>query len=130
MAYAVAVEPKPGYLHVRVTGENSAETVRGYLADVLRECIQRRCPAVLIEEDLRGPGLKLLEIFQIASQGPQDAWPHVRWIAYLDANPEHSQVDMKFAATTATNRGLNVRVFTDVDAAARWLGEVTARRDG
>jgi hypothetical protein len=31
MAYRLTVEQKAGYLHIRVTGENSPETVRRYL---------------------------------------------------------------------------------------------------
>ena len=125
MAYQLTVEQKTGYLHIRVSGENSPEIVRSYLQEVFSVCRQRNCSVVLIEEDLRGPGLGVLDIHQIASEGSKRTWPTVRRIAYVDTNKEHSQPNMQFAETVAVNLGLNVRVFPTVKEAEEWLrGEV------
>jgi len=129
MAYQLAVEQKVGYLHITVSGENNPETVRGYLQEILSACLQRNCPIVLIEEDLRGPGLGVLDIHQIASEGSKRTWPTVRQIAYVDTNKEHSQSNMQFAETGAVNLGVNVKVFPTVKEAEEWLRAAVAPTD-
>jgi hypothetical protein len=48
-------------------------------------------------------------------------WPAILRIAYVDTNPEHDPKTMKFAETVATNRGVNVRVFSGLEDAEKWL---------
>jgi len=124
--YQVVVEEKPGYVHFRVTGSNSPGSVRGYLADVYYTCAQHKHPAILIEENLQGSGLGLLDIFEIVSEGSERTWPYIRRIAFVDVNPEHSQPDMKFAETVAVNRGVNMRLFPGLREAELWLSESPA----
>ena len=129
MAYQLSVEQKAGYLRIRVSGENSPETVRGYLEDIFKTCLQRNCSIVLIEEDLRGPGLGILDIHQIVSEGSKRTWPTVRRIAYVDTNKEHSQSNMHFAETVAVNLGVIVKLFPTVSEAEAWLSDEVAPTD-
>jgi hypothetical protein len=46
-----------------------------------------------------------------------------RRIAFVDVNPEHDFSHRKLMETYATNRGLNIRVFTTTKAAQNWLEE-------
>src|SRR4029450_860502 len=69
MAYQIAIAQEPGYLHFRVTGENSPGAVRGYLAEVYAACVERNVGTVLIEENLAGPGPSFLDIYQIVEEG-------------------------------------------------------------
>jgi hypothetical protein len=126
MAYQLTVEQKAGYLHVRVSGENSPETVRRYLEEVFSTCLRRQCSAVLIEEDLQGPGLGVFDIHEIVTEGSKRTWPTVRRIAYVDTNREHSQRDMHFAETVAVNLGVNVKFFPTVKEAEVWLRNAVA----
>jgi len=120
-AYQLTIEDKGSYLHFRVSGPNTAESVRGYLGDVYFACAQRERAAILIEEDLEGPGLGLVDIFEIVTEGSERTWPHVRRLAYVDVNPAHSRPDMQFAETVAVNRGINMRLFGSVAEAEQWL---------
>ena len=129
MAYQLTVEQKTGYLHNRVSGQNSPETVRSYLQEVFSVCRQRNCPVVLIEEDLRGSGLGILDIHQVASEGSKRTWPTVRRIAYVDTNKEHSLPNMQFAETVAVNLGVNVKLFQTVSEAEDWLRNATTPTD-
>jgi hypothetical protein len=129
MAYQLTAEQKAGYLHVRVSGENSSDTVRRYLEEVFSTCLQRQCSIVLIEEDLQGPGLGVLDIHQIVTEGSKRTWPTVRRIAYVDTNKEHSQPDMHFAETVAVNLGVNVKLFPTVREAEEWLRDAVAPSD-
>jgi hypothetical protein len=127
MTYQISIDEEPAYLHVRVTGENSPGAVRGYLAEIYAACVERNVGTVLIEENLAGPGLSLLDIYQVVEEGSAHTWPHVRQIACVDVNVAHRPGNNHFAETVAVNRGVNVRSFFDLDAAKTWLQEETQR---
>ncbi len=95
MSYALTIQEK-AYLHAIVTGENSVENVRCYLQEVLGACAKTTCPFVLVEENLSGPGLRLEEIFTVASIDGMEVLPFVHYIAYVDTNPEHIASRMQF----------------------------------
>ena len=119
MTYELTIDQKPAYLHAIVTGRNSRENVARYLADILQECIARRCRKVLIEERLDGPRLGTLDVFKIASEGSSRALGVFQAIAYVDVNAEGNL--MQFAETVAVNRALPVTVFSTVADAEKWL---------
>ena len=55
-----------------------------YLKDILRECMARSCFRVLIEERLEGPRLEILDVFEIAAEGSNEANGMLEAIAYVD----------------------------------------------
>ena len=126
MTYKLTIDQKPTYLHAIVTGRNSRENVARYLADILQECIARRCCKVLIEERLDGPRLGTLDVFKIASEGSSRALGVFQAIAYVDVNAEGNL--MQFAETVAVNRALPVTMFSTVADAEKWL--LDAERGG
>jgi len=123
MTYEISITEEPAYLHVRVTGTNSREAVRGYLGEVYAACVERKVGTVLIEENLEGPALGLFDIYQLIEEASARTIPHVRWIAYVDVNAGHRPGNTRFAETMAVNRGINIRCFFDLEAAKSWLGE-------
>jgi hypothetical protein len=125
-SYQLTFAEESGYVHFRVTGKNSRETVRGYFADIYDTCVKNEYREILIEEHLEGPGLGLFDIFEVVSEESEKAWRYLRRIAFVDTNPEHSVPDMMFAETVATNRGVNTRMFHSVAEAEGWLSESPA----
>ena len=121
MPYTVTFIQKPMYLHAIVTGVNSKENVIGYLNDIRRECIDRGCARLLIEERLEGPRLGTTAVFQIAVDGTTRAQGLFQAIAYVDVNAEGDL--MKFAEVVADNRALRIAVFSSVSDAEKWLLE-------
>jgi len=121
MSYQLKIIQKPAYLHAIVSGLNSRDNVKAYLADVLEACKIRACNQVLIEERLEGPRIDTINVFQIASEGSRQAMGFFKAIAYVDVNAEGDL--MKFAETVAVNRSLPVRLFSSVADAERWLAE-------
>ncbi len=119
MAYQLTVTEKPRYLHAVVTGDNTVESVRGYLQELLRECEARRCFTVLIEEKLSGRRLETWDVYEIASDGSALGRGVFDTIAYVDVNASGEL--MKFAETVANNRGVPMSVFTNVADAEEWL---------
>jgi SpoIIAA-like len=124
MAHKIAAHISPSHVHVVVTGDNTERDVLAYMEEVRQLCVQHSCWYVLIEESLSGPGLGITSVFDLASHGAETAREHFRAIAYVDVNPAHEHDMMKFAETVALNRGLQVRVFEDVDDAKRWLASL------
>jgi hypothetical protein len=121
MLYSLSVEEHQRYLHFRVTGKNTIDAVRRYLFDIYTMCVQRNCSTVLIEENLEGPGLGVVEIYKIVAEASQRKSMPVRRVAYVDLNPEHSSANMDFAKDVAMNRGLDVRMFANATEAEKWL---------
>lgn len=119
MRYEFQITKHPRYLHVKVKGQNNPDTVRQYLRDVKKACEEHSCAAVLIEEDLQGPSLEIVDIFQIASEGSAAALDLI--VAFVDVNKEHDFSRVQFAETVAVNRCVRVRVFRSVGSAAQWL---------
>lgn len=121
MTYKLSIEQKPTYLHVIVMGRNSRENAARYLEEVLRECAERRCFRVLIEERLEGPRLGMIDVFRIASEGSMRALGMLEAVAFVDVNAEGDL--MRFAETVAVNREMPAAVFPTVADAEKWLLE-------
>jgi hypothetical protein len=120
-AYRFAVDRRPGYLHVSVTGENTVANVRRILGDVLRACAEHGCARVLLEEHLTGPNLGTVDVFEIIAEGSRAAVSALEQLAYVDTNPEHDASQLEFIETVAVNRGVRVRVFATVAEGEAWL---------
>ncbi len=121
MTYHMSTLERPGYLHFKVTGDNSADNVRDYLQAIHDACVERKCSVLLVEEHLDGPNLSTLQMFQIASEGSVRSRSVVKRAAYVDTNREHAAADTQFVETVAVNRGMNVRAFATVAEAEAWL---------
>jgi len=125
MGYELTTREQPGYLHFRVTGENTPQTVRAYLSDVRVACAERGCTAILVEEDLAGPGLPMLDLYQIVEAGGESSRSLLR-IAYVDAQQQARAANARFVETVARNRGFNLRTFPTIAEAEAWLRETAA----
>jgi hypothetical protein len=116
--YQLEFERRSDYLLVRVTGQNTAETVAQYLQDLKAECHKHQCFRVLIDEQLEGKRLDIGEVFAIASDGAMDAMGLFQAIAYVE--PKMGEMG-DFAENAAVNRGMPVRMFATVAEADEWL---------
>ena len=125
MDFAFNVQQKRGYLHITVTGRNSAATVAAYLAQVVHECVTRDCRKVLVEERLDGPRLGISEIAELAAESSKEAMGTIQALAYVDVNAEDDS--MQFAELVARNRLFPVRVFSSVSEAEVWIGGEKAK---
>jgi hypothetical protein len=122
-SYEIEVRERPGYLHIRVTGENTPANALAYLSEVRIACVERGCSSVMIEENLRGPSLNIVQIYNIVKEASARTAPLALRIAYVDVNPEHSRSNMRFAEDVAVNLGVNVRVFATLPEAAKWIAQ-------
>jgi hypothetical protein len=117
--YRLTLEEHPGYLHATAEGKRTPENVRRFLEDAYRACVEKDRSSLLLEMRLSGPTLETTAIFNVISQRATDG-AKLRRIAYIDPLTS-SMAQARFAETVAVNRGVNVRLFADVETAARWL---------
>jgi len=121
MSYHLTLEQHPSYLHAIVTGTRTARNVARFLQEVHQACRSRGLAAALVEIRLSGPSLDPGSIYRVVTERSDDA-RDLRRIAYVvttETDPEKP----KFAETVAVNRGVNVRLFRDVEEAKRWILE-------
>ena len=126
MSYQLTIEQKPAYLHIIVTGDNSRETVMQYMEEVMRECTNRNCGNVLVEERLEGPRLGTFDVFSMVSEGAKRFLGTFHAMAYVDVNGDSSL--MQFAENVAVNRGIPIQIFSNVPDAEKWLLHQTRHR--
>ena len=119
MSYQITAHPMSGYLHVIITGENTAENVTNYITKVGAMCDEQKISTVLIEENLQGSGLNMFDIFKII-KGLQHTPKILHWIAFVDTNPAHDSTMMDFARELAVRRGLRVHICHTVEDAKEW----------
>jgi hypothetical protein len=118
MSYQLIVEQRPGYVYARVEGERTPENALRFLKDSYAACVHSGRSSLLLEMNLSGPTLSTTSIFDVIADRAPDGMK-LEKIAYVDGARDLSQA--YFAETVAMNRGVNVRLFPDVAAAASWL---------
>jgi hypothetical protein len=117
--FHLAIEERPGYLYTRGTGKNNAANAERLLRESYEACIARGYTSLLLEMSLTGPPLAMSEIFSVIAKRSVTG-KTLRKIAYID-NTYRDQDKPRFAETVARNRGVNVRLFDDMQSAERWL---------
>jgi len=123
-SYQFTAHEHPGYVHAKVTGDRTPENARRFFQETYMACVKAGKENVLLEVRFSGPSLDVPSIFEVISKGTPDGM-RMRKVAYVDATTEDPS-KARFAETVAKNRGVNVRLFSGVDEAARWLAEAQA----
>jgi hypothetical protein len=119
--YELILEEHPDYLHAIGRGPRTPENARRFLLEAGEACVNRGKRNLLVQAELNGPPLDTRNIFGVIQDRSRDGM-RMRRIAYIDEAAGHPS-KAQFAETVARNRGVNVRLFEDVDAAVRWLLE-------
>jgi hypothetical protein len=122
MSYNLIVEDGPGYVHVKASGERTAENARRCLVEAYAACVRKNLACLLVEMRWSGPALDNVQLYRVISERSADG-AKLRKIAYVEAAPSDDPHAPRFAETLATNRGVNVRLFRDVATAKHWLSE-------
>jgi hypothetical protein len=125
LPYHLVLEETPAYIHATVTGAHNAQNALRFLTEAFAACAKSRHGALLLEFNLAGPSLDSSSIYDVVAQRTAVA-AKLRKIAYVDhAGHGRDPGKMKFAETVALNRGVNVRLFHQLEDAKRWLSEGT-----
>ncbi len=119
--YQLTSSPKKGYVHFQVGGDNTVQNVVAYLNEINKFCAANKISTVLIEENLRGPGLNMFDVFKVVKDILTRPQHQLNRIVYVDVNPAHDPAMMTFAKDLAFNRGLRVHICRTVKEAEDWL---------
>ena len=119
--YSLRFEMKKGYLHFRIGGENTPETTRSYVVDVIDICRKQKCRAILLEENLEGPRMGVGELMSIVQDLHAEFRAAIHFAAFVDVSPGRSDENMRFVEDASVNRGAGVAAFQTVAEAEAWL---------
>ena len=112
---------KDDLLIVRTKGrDESPEEVEKYGASVIEICKKKGCNKILIDERELKYNISTVDIYYLAKYYAEIVPSLVK--AALVYNPAFKD-DAKFWEDAITNRGLIVRIFTDIEQARQWLME-------
>jgi hypothetical protein len=117
--YQLTFEPRPSYLYAYVKGdEDSYEISRAYWQEIADECRKNKYKKVLIVEDIAESGT-IAEAYQLCSEFPQMGYIGIK-VAFVDRYSEQNE-ENQFGELVAVNRGINGKLFGEVDEAEKWL---------
>jgi hypothetical protein len=119
--YQISIEQRQHYLYITVTGENTVETIRRYIADVRAACVRLGVLRVLAVVNLEGPSISMLDLYKTVADGSDETAGVGIRAAYVELNPVRSDANMQMAENVAMTRGIPVRTFRDIARAEAWL---------
>lgn len=121
MAYHLSIGKKGHVLWVKATGTRSLQTVLAMSQDIWTACVESGLRKVLVDVLALKGRLSTIDSYDI----PAKHFTKIRdtniitRCAILDLKEfEHSY---RFFENVAVNRGLNLRIFSDIDEAIAWL---------
>ena len=120
MSYSASFIDETGYLHARFMGTHSPENLLRFLEETHEEGIRSGHTALLLEIISEGGSLGFSNLYRVISQR-SSAGTKFRKIAYVDLS-DRDPSGMTFAENVAANRGVNIRLFRDLNEARAWLG--------
>ena len=117
--YRLTFEHRPEYLYAYVEGdEDSYEISATYWREIAEECRANKYTRVLIVEDIVESGT-MADAYQLSSELPQMGYMGIK-VAFVDKYIEQQDLN-QFGELVAVNRGINGKIFNDVDEAEKWL---------
>lgn len=120
MAIQYDIIVKGSLIHVVTTGyDESLSEVEAYGRAVMAACNEHQCTHILADERGLDYRLGTLDTYELAKYYAELV-PSLIKIAIV-CSPDDLH-DAQFWETASRNRGLTVRVFTEIDEARRWLG--------
>lgn len=121
MAYTVDYQERSGYLYVRVSGERSGPDVVALTREVYEKAIEMGYGKLLIDVREYGGRLKTVESYEVVTREfPKYKGTGLQKAAILDRELTEPN-RWYFFETVARNRGFNLGVFADPEAAVTWL---------
>ena len=129
--FNIIFEDRGDHLYARVDGpSDSYEISQMYWAEIAMEASNRGSKKLFVEEWLEQQIASIADTYQAAAERHEMGLAGIK-IAFYDAFAD--QLDQnQFGELVARNRGVNVKVFDDADAALAWLQdeETTESKEG
>jgi hypothetical protein len=120
MSYNITFVQKKDYLQAQIVADSTPEDVFNSLTEITKTCLKYKYRKVLIEENFIGPTISTFDIFSIIDQISPSVSPDIQQVAFVDVDERHREA-IHFAETVAVNRGVNIKLFTDLKLAEEWI---------
>ncbi|MCP4607521.1 MAG: hypothetical protein GY845_02230 [Planctomycetes bacterium] len=121
MTYDLSYKNELDYLHVRVTGVRTQETLMTMAAEVLSLCAEYKCSRTLIDIQEMIGALDPLDSYDYGSDYLPKLVPTDEFkIAVIDL--EENRNRFQLVRHNARINGLDIHIVSDVNIAKRWLG--------
>ena len=118
MSEMIEVHDKHDYVLVEFVGEFNVEAAKQTIDRAVQACAEYGQPAVLLDCRKMTGSLSIMDRFQVAVYG-QTSIGKIARLA-LVRRPDADPPD-RFVETVAVNRGINLKLFTDIEQAIEWL---------
>jgi hypothetical protein len=118
MSYTLQVEQRNDYLYFQVEGDASYETGMGFWREIGSKCKNLGYKKLLIKENLEGQ-VSDAEMFWITARFREFGFIGKK-IAFIDRYANHDYGN-GFGQLVASNRGILMRIFKDIDEAEKWI---------
>lgn len=118
MAEDLEIQDKQAYLNVNFTGKFGLDASKRVIDSIIQACSTSDRSAVLLDVRSMTGSLPLLDRYQVVVYG-QKMIGKVSKIA-LVRRQEAAAPDL-FTEMVARNRGINLKLFTDIKLAVAWL---------
>ncbi|MFC2027960.1 hypothetical protein ACFLU3_04670 [Chloroflexota bacterium] len=123
MSYELSFKHEPGYLYVQATGISNVENQIAMASDYLAECDKYGYSMLLLDvrELTGGSDMSTVEAYDLIKKDLRALdIPSLLKVSVVDL--EELSEGSRFVEKLAYITGLNLRIFTDIDEAVKWLG--------
>jgi hypothetical protein len=122
--YTLSIEAKNSHLFADVSGIRTRESVMAVTIEVFDAAIANGLSRVLVDVRAYEGRLGVLEVYLLVTELFQKLrGKGIKQAAIVD-RPQSATREW-FLETVAVNRGFNLRIFTEVEEARKWLLAVT-----
>lgn len=121
MAYQLLMEKHADVLHVKSVGIRTIETVLAMSGDIMHACAQQGTVKVLVDVRALEGRLPTIDAYQV----PNSLFSEIRDREIIQkcaiVDLKEFENSYRFFENVAVNRGYNLRIFSDVNDAIKWL---------
>jgi hypothetical protein len=121
MKWEINYNENDDILSAKVEGTIDVESEEKLRKEILESMEKNRCRLVLLDLNKIEIGLSTFEIYDIPRKYMEHSMPRSNKIAVLYAGSESR--DLNFYETVTRNAGYDVMLFSEYDAALKWLKE-------
>lgn len=120
MSYALKTRKESDYLYVEATGTRTPESVLGVASACAAACKEHGCYRLLLDTRRMTGRLTTVDTYEVAGKRlPLLGRGLTLRVAILVARENKARIQL--FEDVAVNMGINLRIFSNVNAALRWL---------
>ncbi len=121
MSYELRFKHNPDYLSIHASGIRTLENIIGITLDYIAERDKHGYRKVLLDVREMTGKLSTIDAYNLGTE-ELEKFRRTGEVKVSIIDLEDNRERFQFMENVATNMGLNLRIFSDVDKALKWLG--------